>query len=147
MELAPWKPFGDPSSYRKEIDRFFSRFLGETPFLETFSAHWFPAIEISETVDKVIVRAELPGLEAKNVGVSVSGDLLTIKGEKEQGEGEKGEHFHYEERYYGSFQRSVRLPVSVEVDKVEATFNKGILKIALPKVAGAEKKHIRVKDK
>jgi HSP20 family protein len=146
MELTPWKPFGDPGSYRKEIDRFFTRFLRENPCTEPFAAHWLPPIEISETIDKVIVRVELPGLEAKHVAVSVSGDLLTLKGDKEQEEEEQGEHFHYAERYYGSFQRSVRLPVNVEVDKVEATFNKGILKITLPKVAGAEKKEIRVKD-
>ncbi len=79
--------------------------------------------------------------------MSVSGDFLTIKGEKEQQEEEKEEHFHYAERYYGSFQHFIRLPVNVEVDKVEATFNKGVLKITLPKVAGAEKKEIQVKDK
>jgi HSP20 family protein len=100
-----------------------------------------PPIEISETKDRVFVRAELPGLEAKDVTVSMSGDLLTIKGKKE-----KEEHFHYVERYYGPFQRSVKLPFNVTVDKVEANFNKGVLKITLPKVAGAEKKEIQVKD-
>ncbi len=59
MELVPWKPFGDLSSYRKEIDRFFTGFLREIPFQERFAEHWLPPIEISETQDKVIVKAEL----------------------------------------------------------------------------------------
>ena len=146
MEPAPWTPFEDLTSWREEMGKFFTKVLAEPRAPGALAVFWLPAIEISETMDKVIVRAELPGLEAKDVAVSMSGDLLTIKGEKKQEEEEKDEHFHYAERYYGSFQRSARLPVSVEVDKVEATFNRGILKITLPKVAGAEKMEIRVED-
>jgi HSP20 family protein len=146
MELVTWKPYGDPGSYRREIDGFFNRYLRENPSPEPFATHWLPPIEISESKDKVLVRAELPGLDAKDVAVSVSGDLLTIKGEKHREDEEKEEHFHYAERYYGSFQRSVRLSVNVQVDRVEAAFDKGVLKITLPKVEGAEKKEIQIKD-
>ncbi|MEJ2718466.1 MAG: Hsp20/alpha crystallin family protein [Deltaproteobacteria bacterium] len=146
MELGPWSRFGDLSAYRKEFEKFFTRLLTETPSPGPFAAQWMPLIEISETTDKVFVRAELPGLEAKDVSVSMSGDLLTIKGKKERAEDEKDEHCHYVERYYGPFQRSVKLPINVTGDEVEGTFNKGVLKITLRKVAGAEKREIRVKD-
>ena len=100
MEPVPWSRFGDLSSYRKEFEKFFTRLLAETPSPGPFATQWMPPIEISETTDKVLVRAELPGLEAKDVSVSMSGDLLTIKGKKEKGEDEKEEHCHYVERYY-----------------------------------------------
>ena len=90
-------------------------------------------MDISETKGHVVVKAELPGLEAKDINVSISGDILTIKGEKEKEEEEKDEHYHYCERYCGLFHRSFRLPVAVQSDKVEETFKNGVLKITLPK--------------
>jgi HSP20 family protein len=79
--------------------------------------------------------------------VSISGDVHTIKGQKRKEEEEKDEHHHYVERYYGSFQRSFRLPSNVQSDKVDATFDKGILKVTLPKVEEAKKKKVEVKVK
>jgi HSP20 family protein len=104
-------------------------------------------VDISETEDKLLIKAELPGLEANDVNVSISGDLLTIKGEKKEEEEEKDEHHHYKERYAGSFHRSFRLPVNVQADKVEAAFDKGVLNVTLPKVEEAKKKEIEVKVK
>ena len=89
----------------------------------------------------------MPGLDAKDVNVSISGDVLTIKGEKKKEEEEKDEHHYCVERYSGSFQRSFRLPANVQSDKVEATFDKGVLKIALTKAEEAKKKEIEVKVK
>jgi HSP20 family protein len=147
MELVPWKPFGEVSSFRKEMDRLWDRFFGETPFGRTFTEEWLPSVDVSETKDKLLIKAELPGLEAKDVNVSVSGDVLTIKGEKKKEEEEKDEHYYHCERYCGSFQRSFRLPVNVQTDKVEATFDKGVLNITLPKTKEATKKEIKVKVK
>jgi len=90
-----------------------------------------------------VVKVELPGLDSKDVNVSMSGDILTIKGEKKKEEEEKDEHHHYVERYSGAFQRSFRLPVNIQGDKVAATFDKGVLKISLPKVEEAKKKEIK----
>jgi HSP20 family protein len=104
-------------------------------------------VGISETDDKLLVKAELPGLEADDVNVSLSGDLLTIKGEKKKEKEEQDEHHHYIERYAGSFQRSFRLPVNIQADKVIAEFDKGVLKVTLPKVEGAKKKDIKIKVK
>jgi HSP20 family protein len=147
MELSPWKPFGELSPFRKEMDRLWNRFLGETPFARTFNEMWSPSVDISETKDDFVVKAELPGLEAKDVNVSISGDVLTIKGEKKSEEEEKDEHYHRVERYSGSFQRVFQLPSGVKADKVEANFDKGVLKVILPKVEEAKKKQIEVKVK
>lgn len=148
MELIPWRPFGEGlSEFHTEMDKLRNRFMSGLPFSRTFTEEWSPFMDILETKDKLIVKAELPGLEAKDVNVSVSGDLLTIKGEKEKEEEEKGEHYHCVERSYGSFQRSFRLPTSVQGDKVEATFDKGVLKVTLPKVEEAKKKEIEIKVK
>ena len=102
---------------------------------------------ISETKKNFIVKAELPGLYAKDVSVGLSGDLLIIKGEKKREEEEKDEHQHFVERYSGSLQRSFQLPTFFKGDKVEATFDKGVLKITIPKAEEAEKKEIEIKAK
>ena len=104
-------------------------------------------MDLSETKDGFTVKAELPGLNAKNVDVSLSVNILTIKGERKKEEEKKDEHHHYVERSYGSFQRSFQLPVEVKSDKIEATFDKGILKITLPKAEEAKKKEIEIKVK
>ena len=148
MELVPWRPFGgELSSFRREMDRLWNRVLGETPFPRALREEWAPSVDVSETKDNFVVKAELPGLEAKDVNVSISGDLVTIKGEKKREEEEKDEHHHCIERYSGSFQRVFQLPSGVKGDKVEATFDKGVLKITLPKVEEAKKKEIEVKVK
>jgi HSP20 family protein len=147
MELVPWRPFGELSSFRREMDRLWDNFFTDKPFGRAFTEEWLPLVDVSETKDKLLIKVDLPGLEAKDVNVSVSGDILTIKGEKEKEEEEKDEHYYHCERYCGSFQRSFRLPVNVQADKVEATFDKGVLKITLPKTEGAKKKEIEVKVK
>lgn len=147
MDLVPWKPSGEISSLRKEMDNLWSRFFGETSFPMYSSQEWMPTIDISEAKDKLIIKAELPGMDVKDVSVTVSGDLLTIKGEKKQEEEKKDEHFYCCESYHGSFQRSIRLPVNVTTEKVDATFDKGILKVTLPKTEEAKKKEIKIKVK
>ena len=72
------------SSFRKEMDSLWNRFLGEAPLVRTFAEEWSPTIDISETKDKLLIKAGLPGLEAKDVNVSISGDLLIVKGEREK---------------------------------------------------------------
>ena len=146
MDLVSWRPFrGELSSMRREMDELWNRFFGETPFFRTFPEEWSPSVDISETKDELLIKAELPGLDAKDVDVSISGDVLTIIGEKKREEEEKDEHHYRAERYYGSFQRSFQLPTSVQADKVKATFDKGVLKVTLPKVEEAKKKQIEIK--
>jgi HSP20 family protein len=148
MELVPWRPFGgELSSLRREMDDLWNRFFGETPTARRLAEEWWPSVDVSETKDNFVIKAELPGLDAKDVEVSISGNVLTLKGEKKKEEEEKGEHHYRSERYYGSFQRTFQLPANVKADKVEATFEKGVLKVTLPKVEEAKKKQIEVKVK
>ena len=148
MELVPWRPFGrEFITLRREMDDLWSRFIGETSPQRRASGEWYPSVDLSETKDGFTVKAELPGLNAKDVDVSLSVNILTIKGERKKEEEKKDEHHHYVERSYGSFQRSFQLPVEVKSDKIEATFDKGILKITLPKAEEAKKKEIEIKVK
>jgi HSP20 family protein len=148
MELVPWRPFGgELSSLRREMDSLWNRFFGETPLARTFAEEWSPTVDISESKDNFIIKAELPGVDERDVNVSISGDILTVKGEKKKEAEEKDEHHYRAERYYGSFQRSFQLPTSVKADKIEAAFEKGVLKVTLPKVEEAKKKKIEVKVK
>ncbi len=147
MELTPWRPLGELSSVRKEMDRLWDRFLGESSFLRKGEKDWAPKVDVSETNENIQVKAELPGVESKDVSVTLLGDVLTIKGEKKQEKEEKDEHRHVVESYYGSFERSFKLPVNVQSDKVDASFDKGVLKITLPKTEEAKKSEIKIQVK
>ncbi|MCU0572616.1 MAG: Hsp20/alpha crystallin family protein [Syntrophobacteraceae bacterium] len=144
MELTPWKPIKDLIPLRKEIDNLFKRFLGEGSIAEALGEGWMPSVDVSETDEGFFIRAEIPGLEAGDIDVSIVGDRLTIKGEKRKEEEKSGEHFHSVERYYGSFQRSFTLPASAQSEKTEASFEKGVLKISIPKSEEAKSKSIKV---
>jgi len=144
MALVPWRPFEDLSTLRREMDRLFERFFGEPIGLERPTGMWTPQTDVTETKDSVSIKAELPGLEAKDVEVSVSGDMLIIKGEKKQEKEEKDEHRHLVERTHGAFSRMVRLPAPVAADKIKATFKNGVLTVTLPKTEEAKPKAIPV---
>jgi len=142
-ELAIWRPLQE---LRREIDRIWDEFFGRTQFPERWERfEWAPAVDVSETEEAIVVRADVPGLEPEDLEISLSGNFLTIKGEKKQEREEKKENFYRMERLYGSFVRSIELPAEVEADKVEATYKNGVLKIVLPKKAEAKGKTIKVK--
>jgi HSP20 family protein len=145
MEMMPWRRRGELSELRREMDSLWNRFLDEVP-LPRFRGHeWMPSSDVSETKDAIIVNVELPGLEAEDVEVSISGDMLSIKGEKKKETEEKDEHVHRVERFYGSFQRSFRLPAYIQSDKADANFANGVLKITLPKTEETRGKEIKIK--
>jgi HSP20 family protein len=145
---------------RREVDRLFEDFTlnpFRVPFrrpafdLEPFwqAESWVaaPAIDLVERDNSFEMTAELPGLDEKNIDVNLANGVLTIKGQKEEEKAEKKEDFHLRERRYGSFVRSVRVPDMVDVDKIEASFRNGVLKVILPKKLEAQKpvKKIEVK--
>jgi len=146
MNIIPWKPFDELTTLRKEMDSLWDRFFPETPFHERLVTHeWLPTIDLTETKDKLVVKAELPGLEAKDVELTLTEDILTIRGEKKEEKKEKDEHRFFVERYYGSFERKIKLPTLVKTGEIDATFKKGILTISLPKSEEAKKKEIKIK--
>jgi HSP20 family protein len=147
MDLVPFKPFSELRNLRKEMDRVWNRFFEDAPAHTLLSKGWEPMTDISETKSKLIVKAELPGMEAEDIEVSLTNDILLIKGEKKKETEKKGENHFCVERYYGSFQRMFRLPVEVKSDKIEAEFKNGVLTITMPKNSKAKKKEIKVKVK
>lgn len=145
MELTPWKPLREMEPFKKEMDRLWSQFFGEGVLGERSEKGWLPPLNVMENKDSLIIEAELPGLDANDIDVNLSGDILTIKGEKKEEKTEDGKHYHCTECHVGFFQRSFRLPVSVHSDKVDAGFDKGVLKITLPKTEEAKEKQIKIK--
>jgi len=132
-------------SLKHEMDRVFDRFLegrwDEIPGL----GEWTPNMDISETKDSLVAKVEVPGMDPKDIQISLQENLLTIKGEKRQEKEEKDEHYHRVERAYGVFTRSVRLPVAVDASKVTASFKNGLLTVTLPKTPSAKGTTIPVK--
>ncbi|SRR6266545_2431331 len=140
--LAPWGV-----NFEREMERFFDRFVepvGE-PF-ELMSGDWMPKLDVSETKDAMVVGAEMPGVDPQDIDVTLMGDLLTLKGEREKAVEEKEERYHRIERAYGTFLRSVRLPMAVDGSKVTATFKNGVLVVTLPKTPAAKGTLIPVKE-
>jgi HSP20 family protein len=131
---------------RREMDRLFERFFEGWPFMASGGeGEWVPSVDVSEKAKEVIVRAEIPGIDPKDIDLSIQGNVLTIRGERKKEETEKGEDFHRVERSYGAFSRSIRLPAEVEVAKVKADYKEGVLRINLPKTKESEVKKIQVK--
>ncbi len=162
--LMPWKSekedvkdvakpdSGDPFlDFEKRVNHMFSDFFGnfgEIGFLKDRSLSFSPTVDVSENAKEVVISAELPGLDEKDVDVSLSKNTLTIKGEKRSESEDKGKDYHRSERSYGFFQRTIALPCEVDESRVDARFNKGVLKIVLPKSERAlqERKKIEVKS-
>ncbi|MGD9644822.1 MAG: Hsp20/alpha crystallin family protein [Pirellulales bacterium] len=157
MTLIPWRnkhqqladqetPLAD---LRQEVNRLFDNFLRE-PFewaertIGSFGP-WQPAVDVAETDEEVVVRAEVPGLKPDDFEVTVTGDQLVLSGEKKETEQRKVKGARWTETRSGAFRRAIRLPVAVQADKVAATHENGVLTIHLPKVPGAVPKRIPVK--
>lgn len=104
----------------------------------------YPAVDVSEDEKTVTVKAELPGLEPKDVELTVSGDALIVKGEKKFEDEEKKDNYHRIERSYGSFYRAIPLPCAVDEAKAAAKYEKGVLTVTLPKAKPAEKSRIKI---
>lgn len=141
--LRRWDPWRELFSIRDELDRIFERFF--TPVeVETREFVWTPSIDMYETEKELVVKAELPGLTSKDVEITLTDDTLTIRGEKKEAEEVKGENYYRKETRYGTFHRSIRLPVPVRKEDIKATFKDGILEVRLPK-AEEEVKGIKIR--
>lgn len=148
--LIPWRSksqplsqrddFFDPIfSFRREIDRMFDEIFDGFGNSAYRSVNLRPAIDITENDKELVISADMPGLDEKDLDVSLVGDVLTIKGEKRAEHEQKNGGHHYVERRFGSFSRSVRLPFEVDDQEVEAKYDKGVLTIRVPKPAELQK--------
>jgi HSP20 family protein len=151
-DILPWKRDGDKIANRRreedpifslqrEMNRMFDDFFTKPYGMEPFSAFnemqsgFMPRIDVSETDKEIRVTADLPGLDEKDIQLTLENEILIISGKKETEKEEKGRQFHRVERTYGSFRREIPLPSHVEADKVEATFKKGVLTVTVQKDA------------
>jgi HSP20 family protein len=140
--LTPWS---GATALKKEMERFFDRFWDlELPELPTLG-EWMPKMDLAETKDALVVKTEIPGIEPKEIVLTLQDQVLTIKGEKKQEKEEKDEHYFRAERSYGAFARSLRLPVPVDGSKVAANFKNGVLTVTLPKTPAAKGTTIPIK--
>jgi len=136
-------------TFRDRINRLFEEFFerGSDIMPWTREGEWVPALDVSESEDTVVVRAEIPGVAPGDIDVSVSENVLTIKGEKKEEKKEEKKDYHRIERSYGSFSRSITLPSVVDTGKVQASYDKGVLEITLAKKVEAKAKTIKIEVK
>ena len=127
-------------------EKLFDRFWGDTFLTDFFKEDntFLPSINLSETENEIIVKAEVPGMSKEDMEITLTEGLLTIKGEKKNEHEEKKENYHRIESRYGSFSRSIRVPVDLKRDDIDATYKDGVLKIVLPKSESVLPKKIEV---
>jgi HSP20 family protein len=148
MAIVRWEPFRDLVSIQDRMNRLFDdafRGIGRTGSDEDYAAaSWAPAVDIFEQDGNIVLKAELPGVESKDVDVRVENNVLTLRGERRFENEVKRENFHRIERSYGSFGRSFTLPNVVDVEKIKAEFKDGVLRMTLPKKEEAKPKQISI---
>jgi len=143
-DLMRWEPIRDMMTLRQAMDRLFEDSFVRPAGLGT-SAVADVAMDMFETDSEVVLKAELPGVKPEEVDVSITEDVLTIKGEHKEEKEEKEASYYRKELRYGSFSRSVRLPTSVNSEKAEAVFENGMLTLTLPKAEEVKPRQIKVK--
>lgn len=147
MHLIPWnEDRWGVSTFQRQMNRLFEDFFGGENLLPGMPATGI-AVDVSENPEAVLVRAELPGIDPKDIELSVQGDHLLIKAERKEETEKKGKTWHRVERRYGVFTRAVPLPCSVRTEKIEAVTEKGVLTVTLPKAEEAKARRIDVKVK
>ncbi|GAB4364261.1 MAG: Hsp20/alpha crystallin family protein [Calditrichia bacterium] len=134
---------------RREMNRLFDEFFSDITPRRFTEMTWadFPTVDVEETDRDVRISAELPGIDEKDIDISISDDVLTLKGEKKQEREEKGSTFYRMERSYGSFRRDIPLPSEVDPDKAEAVFKRGVLTIKVPKKPEAQRRTKKIEIK
>lgn len=143
--LIRWEPMREMMTLREAMDRLFDEAFTRPLSLSSVVA--MPAIDMYQTDDEVVVKAALPGLKPDDVQISVTGDLLTLRGEFKQENEKKDATYHIREHRYGAFERSIMLPTDVQTEKAKADFENGVLTITLPKAEAVKPKTISIKAK
>lgn len=149
MALIRFRPFAqdlsrDLTDIQTQMNRLFDNFVGQPPSSGMVERVWAPAADMYETKNEVVIAAELPGLSEKDIHLSITGDLLTIRGERQWG-GEVQDASHYRrERWFGKFERTFSLPMPVDSGQVKATYRDGVLTVKLPKAEEIKSKDIKI---
>ena len=136
-----WDPFDELTTLRNRMDRLWSRMSAED---DPALANWSPTADVVETANDIVIKAELPGIDAKDVDVRIENGVLSIQGQRNAEKETEDKGFRRIERTYGTFFRSFVLPPNVEVDKIAATFVNGVLEVRMPKKEEAKPRTIKV---
>ncbi|HEV2819822.1 MAG TPA: Hsp20/alpha crystallin family protein [Solirubrobacteraceae bacterium] len=146
MALIRWEPAREIASLQSDMNRLFSSFF-ETPGNGNGSSrgrHWVPAMDLVEESDHFVLRADLPGLDEDDVNVEVEGDTLTLSGERKVEHRDEKEGYFRLERSTGAFRRTLHLPAGVDTEGIEASFDRGVLEVRIPKPAQPQPKRIQI---
>ena len=141
--ITRWDPFRGLSTLQDEVNRLFDSTFKANSGSSTLTA-WAPAVDIYETEDAVVVKADLPDLNEKDIDVRVENNMLTIRGERKFDQTVKEDNFLRVERSYGAFSRSFSLPNTVDTEKIQASYKNGVLKVELPKRAESKPRQVKV---
>jgi HSP20 family protein len=134
MALVRWEPMRELDSLQSEMNRLFDGFFGAGRADNDVRAQrWIPAMDLVESEDHLVLRADLPGMSEDNIEIEIKDNVLTISGERKAEQERKEEGYYRVERAYGSFSRSLTLPERVSADQVSANFDKGVLEVRIPK--------------
>ncbi|UCH51660.1 MAG: Hsp20/alpha crystallin family protein [Chloroflexota bacterium] len=145
MNIVRWEPFREITSLRDAMDRLFEDSFVRAPRLWPTAGAWDLPVDMHQTDNDLVVKASLPGFKPEEVDISITDGTLTIKGEHKEEHEAKEEEYFYKERRYGTFSRSLSIPVKVKSDKAEAVFEEGVLTLTLPKAEDIKPKQIKVK--
>ena len=147
MTLVKWTPRRVNNLWNTGIDHWFDNFLNSDMKLPDEVSTLYPVVNVEETENEYLISAELPGMEKKDITISIENDVLSISGEKKGESKTENKNFHRFERSYGKFYRSFELPHSIDREKIDASYKNGVLNISLPKAEEAKPKQIEVKVK
>jgi HSP20 family protein len=140
----PVDPFRDLGDIQGEMNRLFDSFFGRPSQVGGVERVWTPAVDMYETKDELVVAAELPGLNEKDIHLSITGDMVTLRGERRWNQEVKQDSYYRGERWYGKFERTLPLPIPIQADKVKAQYRDGVLTITLAKVEEIKAKEIKI---
>jgi len=145
--IVRWDPFKEMATLQERMNRMFEDVWGRgrRPDEDFISGSWVPPVDVRETKDTLEISVELPGIEPKNVEVSVESGVLTLKGARQFEKAAEGETYHRVERAYGAFERSFTLPTNVDAERIQASYRHGILHLTVPKREEARPKAINIK--
>lgn len=143
VRLSRWDPFRDLFSMHDRLNRFANDSLSPFSIAEGVGG-WLPPVDVVEESDRLVFRAEIPGVDHEDIDIQVENSTLVLRGEKKHEKEVEGESTHRTERFYGTFSRSFALPTSVDTDKIKATYRNGVLEVVLPKADAAKPRKIKV---
>jgi len=145
MAIIRWDPFRDMVTLREKMNRLFEDSLAQKgEDKDMISSNWAPAVDIYETANELVLTAEVPGIEEKDIEIKVEDNTLSLKGERKFEKETKEENFHRIERSYGSFFRAFSLPNSIDADKIQAEHENGVLRIVMPKRQELKPKTVKI---